>query len=306
MHVDVGVRKNWGSPLPISGGARDLRTGQDPDDVYVVDAASIEAGFDEERALVELRTKPEALWTARLIGVRAGGGFRRHLERTAPPEAAGSLLRQVLDDLPAAALISGYAFMRMAHRSGTHPAGIAPPGVLDRMVDLCSGWRAGGTMVSSIAAGRGVPIQDCPPAPDLVGDDRWSWHEMPVLQADCMRRRRCIDVTLEPGGGFGVWAMFRDSVGDGGGAEAVLHEYAVEVTGEGTVVSAVSAEPRVLPFMECPAAADPVAVLAGTELAELGTRVPEALVGTASCTHLNDLLRSLAGVDTLLARARAA
>lgn len=307
MQVDVGPRIAWGTPLPIRAAARDLRTGPGgPGDVAVADAASLDAAFDEQRALVELGTQPVAPWAAALVGVRAGGGFRRSLDALTPPEEAGSLLRQVLDDLPAAVLISGYAFMRMAHRAGTHPSRVAPPAVLDRMVDLCSGWRAGGTMVASIAAGRGVPVQDCPPAPDLTGGDPWSWHEMPTLGADWMRRRRCIDLGVGPDGSFTVWAMFRDSVGEGGGREAVLHEYALRASGTGDALTAVSAEPRVLPFGECPAAADAVGAIAGTALGDLPDAVPASLVGVRSCTHLNDLLRSLGGVGALLDRARAA
>ncbi len=299
MHVDVGPRGQWSSPLAMEGAARDLAT--DPGGQGTVLArVHVTAGFDISRSLESLATSPPAAWTEALIGARAGGGFRRHLEEVVPPDQSRSLLRQVLDDMPAAALISGYGLMRMARRAGHHPSTLTPAGALDRMADLCSGWRTGGTAVASIAAGLGVPMQDCPPAPPLVSADREAWHDIGPLEMDWMRRRRCIDVRVDPDGTFAIWAMFRDTVGEGGGDEVVLHEYAVRVGGVDGVVGSIAAEPRVLPFPECPAAADAVGALVGSEVASLARVVPDTLTGIASCTHLNDLLRALGGVGGLL------
>jgi hypothetical protein len=175
--------------------------------------------------------------------------------------------------------------------------------MLERMSDLCSGWRTGGEAVASIETSHGMPIQDCPPAP--VDDaDPWGWHAMESLDRDWMRRRRCLDVSVDDGGRFNIWAMFRDTVGEEDGAEVVLHEYAVTASGMGDMVGAVAAEPRVLPFPECPLAADAVGDLVGCRLADLSTSVPDLLTGIRSCTHLNDLLRALGGVADLVARAQ--
>ena len=82
---------------------------------------------------------------------------------------------------------------------GTSQGGGAPHS-LDRMTDLCSGWRSGGTAVLSTAAGNGVPMQDCPPAPRPTGADPDAWHDIGELELDWMRRRRCIDVQVGPDG----------------------------------------------------------------------------------------------------------
>ncbi len=304
MHVDVGPRGEWSSPLAMEGAARDLRTGSDrsegPDDRTVLAEVHVSAGFDISRRLEWLVTTPAAAWTADVIGTRAGGGFRRHLEEVVPPEESRSLLRQVLDDMPAGALISGYGLMRMAHRKGHHPGSLMPTGALHRMTDLCSGWRSGGTAVLSAASGQGVPMQDCPPATVLSKGDPHAWHELGPLEMDWMRRRRCIDVSVDPDGTFSIWAMFRDTVGEGDGDEVVLHEYAVRASGVDGVVGSIVAEPRVLPFPECPAAADAVGALVGCEVKSLASVVPGTLTGIASCTHLNDLLRALGGVGDLV------
>jgi hypothetical protein len=310
MHVDVGARTGWGVALPMSGAARDMATGPGgPADVSVVSEASVEAGFDTGRVLVSLETTPDAPWAQSLVGARAGGGFRRRLDEIMPPEQASSLLRMVLDDMPAGALISGYAWMRLARRQGHDPASLVPGDIVERMSDLCSGWRTGGEAMASVGAGHGVPVQDCPPAPDLAADDPLGWHAIGPLAPDWMRRRRCVDVSVgdpgDPGGRFSVWAMFRDCVGEPGGGEVVLHEYEVEVEGVGNLIEAVRARPRVLPFPECPGAAASVGKLAGQTLAELPEAVPETLVRVSSCTHLNDLLRALGGAAPLVERARA-
>src|SRR5579872_6324792 len=214
MHVDVGARTGWGVDLEMSGAARDLQTRANADAPEVLAAAEAHAAFDGERALVSLECDPLAPWAAALVGARAGGGFRKRLEELVPEEQARSLVRQVLDDMPAAVLISGYGFMRLARRQGLHPASLTPPDVLDRMVDLCSGWRAGGTAVDSIEAGHGVPLQDCPPAPPWPEDDPWGFHGVGPLPPDAMRRRRCLDASPAAAGSISVWAMFRDSVGE--------------------------------------------------------------------------------------------
>jgi hypothetical protein len=304
MSIDIGARRGFSAALDMSGRARDLATGPDGGDhVTVVAEAAVAAGFDMSRQLVSLDTTPTAGWADALIGARAGGGFRRHLAAVVPEAAAGSLLRQVLDDMPAAALISGYAWLRLARREGHDPSTLVPANMLDRMGDLCSGWRMGGEAVASIETSHGMPIQDCPPCPVDVSD-RFGWHTMAPLDRDWMRRRRCLDVTVDGAGGFSIWAMFRDTVGEENGAEVVLHEYVVRASGVGSVVAAVEAEPRVLPFSECPLAAEAVDDLVGCELAELSTSVPDLLTGIRSCTHLNDLLRALGGVADLVAQAQ--
>jgi hypothetical protein len=178
--------------------------------------------------------------------------------------------------------------------------------VLDRMTDMCSGWRADGVAVVSIRRGARMPVQDCPPAPRLHAADPDGWHHEPTLGAGGMRRRRRIDVSRAAGldndrSVLHVDAMFRDTFTEPDGNEGVLHEYTLVATvdAETTELLALSAEPRVLPFPECPAAAANVARLVGTTVAEFRRAVPERLGGIDGCTHLNDLLRALADVGSL-------
>jgi hypothetical protein len=97
--------------------------------------------------------------------------------------------------------------------------------------------------------------------------------------------------------------MFRDGHQEADGTLSILHEYSLAAnvdTASGRLLS-VEADPRVLPAAECPSAAASASRLAGTALADLRQRVRQDLRGTGTCTHLNDLLRSLADVPALLA-----
>jgi hypothetical protein len=67
-------------------------------------------------------------------------------------------------------------------------------------------------------------------------------------------------------------------------------------TGE---LTSVTADPRVLPFLECPGAIDNITRLVGRPLRDLRSAVPELLGRTNGCTHLNDALRALAEVPVL-------
>ena len=267
--------------------------------VAEIEVGRVDAGFDASRRLCQLVSSPAAPWASVLVGQRSGGGFRRALAQCAPPDSEGSLVRQLLDDLPAALLISGYSAMRRARRNGVDPALMVPPDVLPRMTDLCSGWRAGGVGVENIALGLGVPVQNCPPSTDLEVADPVVWHSIPDLRDNWMRRRRCIDVAPRQGGAE-IWAMFRDTVAERDGDEIVLHEYSVSLSVDVAadripLITSATAEPAVLPFPECPAAAAVVGSVAGLPLGELPRAVPETLQGVQSCTHLNDLLRSIGG-----------
>jgi hypothetical protein len=57
----------------------------------------------------------------------------------------------------------------------------------------------------------------------------------------------------------------------------------------------------VLPWTECPFAAASAARLDGHAVGELRELVGREFKGTTTCTHLNDLLRSLADLARLVA-----
>jgi Protein of unknown function (DUF2889) len=127
---------------------------------------------------------------------------------------------------------------------------------------------------------------------------------MAPLPPDATRRRRRLDV-LAPGprGLHAIDVHFRDSHVDGHGLETVVHEYAAGGTvARRHLIVDLWARALVLPWEECPAAVASAERLQGSSFDDLRLRVRRDLVGTASCTHLNDTLRSLADLGALLPR----
>jgi hypothetical protein len=281
--------------LMLTGRARDLRS-DDAGQPRLLDTVAVTAIIDRSDAsrLTEIDVTPDIDDLDALVSEPVASGFRAAVARELPEHAeACTPLFLLLDDLPVAALISGYAY-QLDPEFGPKIRVPAPPR------DLCAGWAGGATMMNAIDAGEPLPLATGPDAPDLAGEDEWSWHGLPVMPPVSMRRRRRLDV-WDDRGALAVDAMFRDSWVDPSGAETVVHEYtaSARVHPDGHVIEAIEAAPRVLPWPECPAAAASARRLIGTTVDDLRARVRNEFVGTSTCTHLNDMLRSLADVPAL-------
>ncbi len=295
--------------------ARDLLTIA-PGTAQVVGDARLDVRTGANRVVEAITADPPRDGLDGLVGQRGGGGFRKQIDAAVPGERErGTLLFYLLDDVPAAALIGGYVWSRFDPSGRERSQMPTPPSrsnaaapQASALENICAGWETGGTAMRLMTSGR-PPIGTTPAAPDLVPpDDPLAWHELDELPPASMRRRRRVDVIAGDGDGGPVVvdAMFRDSCQTPGGGEVAVHEYTMRATvdAETGVLTAITAEPRVLPFVECPSAAGNVARLVGLPLAEFRTTVLETLSGLDCCTHLNDALRALAEVPVLLATLR--
>lgn len=282
--------------LTLHGSARDLVT-RDASTTTVTSEAAVTASVDPAGVLARLVAEPDHGDATRLVGVPVSGGFRRAVHDAYPDDvAAGTVTALLLDDLPVATLISGYARLY----SGDIPADASRDGM---QADICSGWREDGTMMRSVRSGAGVPVTVGPPAPEIQADldlDPLGWHAIGALADGSMRRRRLVDVHVD-GDELLVRAMFRDTHRQVGGAETVLHEYTLTATVDvaSGIFRACAAVPRVLPWVECPVAAASAERLVGRHVDAARDVVRSELRGTSTCTHLNDLLRSLGDVGAL-------
>jgi hypothetical protein len=325
--VDVTRPEGAGGPVEIDARARDAVVGPDGapsiadtmrlavtlaptrEVVAIAAASGTSAPSLASRASSDASATDDvpAAGLAALRGRNVGSGFRAAVA-AALPEARrdAGLLYLLLDDLPVATLVSGYALQH----AGLVPA--VPRAAYQPTVDLCSGWRAGGTLMQVLDATGTVPMTLGPRAPELERrDDPAGWHRLPEPALRSVRRRRRIDIVPADtrdrdtrGGDAGtlvVDAMFRDSHFDAEGVETVVHEYSLtgRVDAATLVVTELSAVAHVLPYVECPAAAASAARLVGMPLGEVRDRVRAELVGISTCTHLNDLLRSVADVQGL-------
>jgi hypothetical protein len=297
-HIDMVTLPDSG--LQLSGGARDLHTTAEGESV--VAEAQVTALLDRGRSLEQLETTPADERTDALMGLLVGRGFRAAVDAALPePTDVASPLYLLLDDLPVAALISGYG----ALYTGQLPKASKVSAQSMVMSDICSGWRDDGAMMVSLRTKGRIPVPVGPTNTDLVPDeDPLAWHEIGDLPVGAMRRKRLVEVAeVAEGEPLPVFAMFRDTYVTPDGTEMVLHEYALtaELTPGSPVLTRCEAEPRVLPWNECPAAADSARRLDGLHVDEVRKLVAKEFKGTTTCTHLNDLLRSLADLGTLAA-----
>jgi hypothetical protein len=319
-----------GGPVTLIAQGRDLYTAADGN-ATILAAARVDAtASSPENVLESMVVDPAEDRLRALVGRRASSGFRRAVDEILPGEAdLGTVRYQLLDDMPTALLVSGYAVLAGFHAAGGEPGGAerlrrhaVPRGRALQQVDMCSGWVSDGVMVSGIAEGI-PPYFEGPAVPDIAGPDAGDsdsagWHAHHPLPPGGMRRRRRIDVWLDTEADgtqvARVESFFRDSyfpassdeAPDGPGpasAERVIHEYSVRaVVATGTEsFRSCAATYGALPWPECPGATASAGRLAGTPVAGLRRRVREEFLGVGTCTHLNDTLRALADVGPLIA-----
>jgi hypothetical protein len=291
-------------PVYLNGSARDLWTAEDGT-ATVLDSAALLATVElVARVIRHVEVAPTVAGVAKLSGAPAMSGFRAAADRAAPELRASRDLRySLLDDVPVATLISGHALSASGALGDVSKSGYLP------VADQCAGFATGGLLMRSFEAGDPAVVTG-PPAPDLDhGDDPHAWHPMAELPRHGMRRRRRIDVNDSDRDGLvDIDAMFRDTYVRSDGVETIVHEYTLKaaVDADTGVIVESEATPRVLPWQECPGAVASAQRIAGMTLCDLHFRVRQELSGTSTCTHLNDLLRSVADAEALIDRVRGA
>lgn len=295
-HVDMtwpdGVPGDPAATVVLEAGARDVLTDVDGAG-HVVAAARLVTTVAPGRTVTAIEADRDL---SSLVGLTAARGWRA-AARLLVPEGVAAPLGLLLDEVPIAVLLSFYAGLR----GGVYSDPMTPRSA-DYMRDMCAGWATGATPMRSIDAGGSVPLPDLVPVPPEDVADPYGHEPRPALLAGRLRRARRVDVV--PGDVLHVDATFRDTWSDPVEGEGILHEYVLsaDVDRDGTLL-AIEAEARVVPYGECPRAAAAPQALVGRHVAEVADAVPPELAGTASCTHLNDLLRSLACVPGLAAEA---
>ncbi len=285
-------------PLHLDGRARDLKTAGD--------GTAIELGSARLQATVEMVARvirhvgvePMIPGGMHLEGAPAMSGFRAAVDKAVPHLRKHRDLRYtLLDDVPVATLISGHALSASGALGEVSRSGYLP------VADQCAGFVSGGLLMSSFEAGDPAVVTG-PVVPDL--DDRADpigWHDMPALPIHGMRRRRRLDVRNSADGReVLIDAMFRDTYVRLDGNETIVHEYTLSaaVNPDTGIILRSAAVPRVLPWQECPGAVESATRITGKRLADLHLRVRQELSGTSTCTHLNDLLRSIADTEALI------
>jgi Protein of unknown function (DUF2889) len=303
-------------PVTVIARGRDLYTSV-AGDATVVAAVLVQATSQFPRhVLTSISADPADDRVRALAGKRASSGFRRAVEEALPGEReAGTILYQVLDDLPTALLVSGYATLaakftpgapaRPDDRLPAQPAESPPATMALQIVDMCSGWVDGGVMVSGLNQGIAPYFEGTlAPGVEAMGSpqgDPLGWHAHEPLPPHAMRRRRRVDTWLD-GDLAQVEGFFRDSHVASDGVERVVHEYTVQAAVDlGTrSFRMCHADFGSLPWPECPGALSSAGRLVGVSVDGLRRRVRDEFTGVGTCTHLNDTLRALEDVSALI------
>lgn len=284
--------------MHLAGRCRDLLTPSAGEPVVLAQAEM--RTRTQDRQILEIAAVPAPPRLQELVGVRAGGSLRGALAESVPElRDSGDPLYLLLDDIAGASLVGGFVMFKWRD---------ALPELADlgarmkgrQMIGICSGFRPGASSLDDEGYQSGIPhrVQTVSPIEDP--QDPWSWHQLDEHPPMAMRRSRRIDVWLD-GDALEVDAMFRDHCWQPDGTEIAVHEYRVLATGDrrSGLLTSVVAEPRVLPYAECPAAASNVGAVEGVAMADLRQEVLRRLQLTDCCTHLNDALRALAEVPVL-------
>jgi hypothetical protein len=290
----IGVRwsdatADSSSELLVHGAVQDAVT--DADGIgQVADAATVDCGIGPDRTVTFITADPDEPRLRTLVGHGARNGWRAAARGIV---GADSLLGTVLDDVPIAVMLSSYGALRQGSLDVTS---VRP--LMLHMRDLCAGWAHDATPMRRLDAGDEMALPGVVLAPVDQQTDPLAAEARPPMVAGEVRRARRLDVT--PGKRVRIDATFRDTWRDPGGREGILHEYVLTAALDGYgVVASIHAEPRVLPYRECSLAAASSQQLVGRHIEEVADAV-RAAAGTSTCTHLDDLLRSLVAVPALV------
>ena len=291
----TNIDQRRGDALEVVAAGRDLRTAVDGT-TAVLDEVRLRVQLDLAGAITEIESDPPEPALAALVGSHNQRGFRAKVDEAVPHHSdAATVLHQLLDDVPMAALISQYGWTRELGDDFDLPAESS-----DRLRDRCAGWINDGVMLGALDETGIFPIPLGPDAPPLEHpDDPLAWHDMEPMVERSVRRRRRLD--LIDGDPLVLDVHFRDSHLAVDAAEDVLHEYTLQATidADSLVVLRVEAQARTLPWPECPNALGSARRIAGEPVTALRAKVHSDFRGTTTCTHLNDVLRSVAGVSAL-------
>ncbi|MGY3555425.1 DUF2889 domain-containing protein [Williamsia sp. R60] len=305
--IDMTWPGGLGTELLLRGRGRDLRTTSDRGDrepaEEVLSEETMEVVVAADRTIATIETAPSWPELQALVRAPSGSGYRAALMEVLPPsEIDDGPLRLLLDDLPGATLISGFAFAQwisadqlLASVKGRSDG----PG--RKMEGVCTGFMPGSSGLAPDGSSRWTHRTQAVNALES-SPDPLAWHKIRKIDEVSMRRARRMDVWVD-GGTIHVDAMFQDSATRPDGGRVAVHEYTLTATADRDtgLLRSIDPVPRVLPYAECPLAVRNVASLIGTPVTKLRAVVLDRLKGVAGCTHLNDAMRAMADLPRLAA-----
>ncbi|HET8711943.1 MAG TPA: DUF2889 domain-containing protein [Spongiibacteraceae bacterium] len=297
--IDISWPEGFNHNSRAVGRARDIFTPRSGGAPVVRAEDSFIAALSADRHIVSIESSPPRPALTQLIGARGGGHLRKILKEIIPEEFQHAApLYLILDDISGASLVSAWAWsLWNPHWLEESKTTAELQKTLADMEGVCIGFAPGSSALSlSTDNSLGTPVPDLRRADDPEG-----WHAFTAQEGNVgMRRARRIDLWIDDV--LVIDAAFQDSATTPAGGRAAIHEYRLRATADPKTMRVLSihAEPRILPFVECPSAVFNMSRLVGTTLMEFREKVLADLRGTHGCTHLNDALRALADVPMLM------
>lgn len=292
--------------FPVLGRSRDIRALPDGRfSTLAEDRVDVKLGFDGRLASLSGSRCQQQL--SGFAGLRPGGEMRKAMAGVMPGEAENATrLHRLLDDLAGAAYMSFTAWLGWEGGMDAYIERTGMPSPAQRDVtDVCLSYAPGSPSIKPDGRGR-EEISRKPEAPAAVGfTESQAFHAVAEHDGPNAWRLRRTDI-WHKGDALFVDAWFQDSCGLAGKPDRrrIFHEYGLSARVDRTTLTleAVDVTPIVLPYLTCEAAPATAARMLGHHVAELRMLAPAQLRGTAGCTHLNDMLRSLIDVESLAAQ----
>ena len=297
--IDSEWPEGFGQPVAMTGRARDILTLAAGGAPVELDSGQFTITASQAREILAIAVTPPHPRSADLVGVRAGGASREALKGVLG-DRIGTPLFQVLDDFAGASLVGNWIWSQWS--DDWRPGGTVqmPAGVRGPRENICTGFATGASSLSpdGLAATGDTSHTEVGPLADPA--DPLGWHAMPEQSGVKFRRARRLDLYRD-GDLLHADLGFQDSGSNPHGTRSAIHEYRVHAEIDPATMTLVSLQalPLILPFRECPGAAVKIGRLVGQPVAALRDAVPTILRSTLGCTHLNDVLRSLADVPVL-------
>ncbi|WP_297786645.1 DUF2889 domain-containing protein [Aeromicrobium sp.] len=257
----------------------------------VVEHVSVTVDVDPVDRRVVAIDAPTVEGASAVVGARVGREVRGAMvDRMSADVTRGAPVVQLFDDLTGAWIVAAYALFLW----GQGDTGVLLGSTERRqMAGVCLGFSPGS---SALAPDGGVNDRHMSVDVDeLVDpDDPDGWHRPTERRDMSLRRARRLDVFLT-GDEVVIDSMFQDSSTQPSAGRAGVHQYGVtaRVGRDDLVLRLLDADPRVLPYGECPMAMLGLPGLVGTPLLALRDDVAARLPGVHGCTHLNDAVRAL-------------
>lgn len=293
------------------GRARDLRTDASGA-TTVIGQGEMRARLTDDKEITAISAEPPHANIERFIGQHGGGHLRMFIRESLPELiASADPLYLALDDISGTALVSAFAwsqwFPDWTDRIRGNYSDEEFEQMMTKRVNVCWGLAEGNSGVQPGGPPRNVADAD---AGELRNPaDPEGWHPFPENDGPGFRRARRIDVTLDEAAGLiRVDGSFQDSARRKIGGRVAIHEYDYALTIDRTSGNVLTLDPtpRILPFSECPGAVANARRMIGTHVDDIRDEVLAQLRGPQGCTHLNDVLRSLADVPALAGHLEAA